>query len=82
MYRAGRSCTPGFGVYMADEAGLLSLDFDTYEDPRDDPRDAARMRRHTLRIFRGKPGAEMQDPEWYGEIDWLADDPNDETNAR
>lgn len=73
---------PGFDVYMADEAGLLGLDFDTYEDLHDDPRYAARMRQHALRIFHGKPGAEMQDPEWYGEAGWPEEDSDDETAAR
>lgn len=73
---------PGFDVYMADEAGLLGLDFDTYEDLHGDPRYGARMRQHALRIFRGKPGAEMQDPEWYGETDWPEEDSSDDTAAR
>ncbi len=62
---------PGFDVYMADTAGLLDLDFGTYEDLHGDPRYATRMRQHAEHIFHGKAGAEMQDPEWYGEASWL-----------
>lgn len=68
---------PGFDVYMADEAGLLDLDFGTYEDLHSDRRYKTRMRQHAERIFRGKPSAEMQDPEWYGEEGWPDEDNGD-----
>jgi hypothetical protein len=56
--------------YAADLAGLLDLDFDTYESLHDDKRYQSRLRQHAARIFHGKPSAEMQDPEWYGEEGW------------
>ncbi len=65
---------PGFDVYMADLAGVLDLDFGTYEDLHDDIRYQSRMTQHAARIFHGKRGAEMQDPEWYGEDGWPQDD--------
>jgi hypothetical protein len=65
---------PGFDVYMADLAGLLDLDFGTYEDLHNDKRYATRMRQHAEHIFYGRPGTEMQDPEWCGEADWPVDD--------
>lgn len=68
---------PGFDVYMADEAGMLDLDFATYESLHADERYAARMRQHADRIFHGKSGAEMQDPEWYGDESW----PDDESES-
>jgi hypothetical protein len=69
---------PGFDVYMADEAGVLDLDFGAYEDLHDDERFASRMRAHAGHIFAGRPGAEMQDPEWYGEAGEHADGGDDE----
>ena len=68
---------PGFDVYMADEAGILDLDFDTYESLHADERYKTRMTQHADRIFHGKLGAEMQDPEWYGEAGW----PDDESDS-
>jgi len=61
---------PGFDVYIADLAGLLDLDFDTYESLHDDKRYQSRLRQHAANLFHGKPSAEMQDPEWYGEEGW------------
>lgn len=55
---------PGFDVFLADHAGFALHPFDTYEALHDDPRYAARMRHHALRLFGGKRGIEMADEEW------------------
>jgi hypothetical protein len=55
---------PGFDVYLADLAGVLGLDFDTYESLHEDERYAARLRQHARRLFGGKPSIELMDPEW------------------
>ena len=55
---------PGFDVYMADVAGVLDLDFDTYESLHEDQRYAARLALHARRLFGGKPCIELMDPEW------------------
>ena len=65
---------PGFDVFMADLAGLLNLDFDTYESLHDDTRYQSRLRQHAANIFHGTAGAEMHDPEWYGEEGWPDED--------
>jgi len=69
---------PGFDVYMANLAGLLDLDFDTYESMHDDKRYQSRLRQHAARIFHGKPSAEMQDPEWYGVVGWPDEDEDED----
>jgi hypothetical protein len=55
---------PGFDVYMADLAGTLGLDFDTYESLHEDERYVARLALHARRLFGGKPSIELMDPEW------------------
>jgi hypothetical protein len=60
---------PGFDVFMADEAGIAgaACDWGTYEDLFDDRRYAGRMREHARLLFKGRPSAEISDPEWAGE---------------
>jgi hypothetical protein len=55
---------PGFDVYLADLAGVLDLDFGTYESLHEDERYAARLALHARRLFGGKPSIELMDPEW------------------
>jgi hypothetical protein len=55
---------PGFDVFMADEAGLLGLDFDTYEGLSEDRRYAARLKEHACHLFNGKQGIECFEEEW------------------
>ena len=71
-----RSIIRGIALAIT-SAGMLDLDFATYESLHADERYAARMRQHADRIFHGKSGAEMQDPEWYGEESW----PDDESES-
>ncbi|MEV8099343.1 hypothetical protein [Kitasatospora sp. NPDC085879] len=52
---------PGLDVYLADEAGLLDLDFDTYTGLMDHPVYGARMREHAERTRLGSDGLEIQD---------------------
>ena len=54
--------------------GNLNLDFDTYESLHDDTRYQSRLRQHAANIFHGTAGAEMHDPEWYGEEGWPDED--------
>jgi len=57
---------PGFDVFMADEAGLLGIDFDTYEGLFGDRRYAARLKEHARHLFNGKRGIECFEEEWGG----------------
>ncbi|WP_431676944.1 hypothetical protein [Kitasatospora sp. KL5] len=52
---------PGLDVYLADEAGLLDLDFDTYTGLMDHPVYGGRMREHAELTRLGTEGLEIQD---------------------
>jgi hypothetical protein len=57
---------PGFDVYLGDMAGLLDLEFGTYESLHEDPRYAVRLREPAHHLFGGKPGIEIYEDEWGG----------------
>ncbi len=57
---------PGLDVYLGDLAGVLDLEFGTYEALHEDPRYAARLRQHARHLFGGKPGIEIYEEEWGG----------------
>ncbi|MFG2196002.1 hypothetical protein [Streptomyces sp. NPDC048639] len=52
---------PGLDVYLAHEAGVIDLDFDTYTGLVDHPVYGARMREHATRTGLGTEGTEIQD---------------------
>jgi hypothetical protein len=59
---------PGFDVYLGDLAGVLDLDFGTYESLHRDKRYATRLALHARRLFDGKPSIELMNPEsWFTE---------------
>ncbi|MEU6084665.1 hypothetical protein [Streptomyces sp. NPDC047108] len=52
---------PGLDVYLADEAGVIDLDFGTYTELADHPVYGARMREHATRTGLGPEGKEIYD---------------------
>lgn len=57
---------PGFDVYMADLAGVISHPMDTYTDLFNDPRYASRLQWHADQLFDGHPDTESLE---FGEDD-------------
>lgn len=52
---------PGLDVYLADLAGVIELDFDTYTSLVGDGEYGGRMREHARRTRLGRDGKEIQD---------------------
>ncbi|MEV7420146.1 hypothetical protein [Streptomyces sp. NPDC089919] len=57
---------PGLDVYLADLAGVVDLDFDTYTSLAEHPAYAARMREHAENTRLGPDGLEFYDLDWDG----------------
>ncbi|MER5641093.1 hypothetical protein ABT095_29590 [Kitasatospora sp. NPDC002227] len=55
---------PGLDVYLADLAGVIDLDFDTYTGLSEHPVYGARMREHAENTELGADGLEIQDLDW------------------
>ncbi|MFJ9610147.1 hypothetical protein ACIRS1_27780 [Kitasatospora sp. NPDC101176] len=58
---------PGLDVYLADLAGVIDLDFDTYTGLMDHPEYGPRMQEHAANTRLGPDGLELQDLDWGAE---------------